>query len=40
MIRGICEEVGFIVLNGGLGAVGRIVSGIFWNVIFKDTNVY
>ena len=31
MTRGTYEEVGLIVLNGGLGAAGRIAPGIFWN---------
>ena len=38
MTRGTCEEVGLIVLNGGLGAAGRIAPGIFWNAAFKDTD--
>ena len=31
MTRGTCEEAGLIVLNGGLGAAGRIAPGIFWS---------
>lgn len=40
MTRGTCEEAGLIVLNGGLGAAGRIAPGIFWNAMFKDTNTH
>lgn len=35
MTRGTCEEAGLIVLNGGLGAAGRIAPGMFWNAAFK-----
>lgn len=40
MTRGTCEEAGLIVLNGGLGAAGRIAPGIFWNATFKDMNAH
>ena len=40
MTRGTCEEAGLMVLNGGLGAAGRIAPGIFWNATFKDMNTH
>lgn len=40
MTRGTCEEAGLIVLNGGLGAAGRIAPGIFWNAAFKVINTH
>lgn len=40
MTRGTWEEAGLIVLNGGLGAAGRIAPGIFWNAAFKGKNQY
>lgn len=34
MTRGTWEEAGLMVLNGGLGAAGRIAPGMFWNAMF------
>lgn len=35
MTRGTCEEAGLMVLNGGLGAAGRIAPGMFWKAVCK-----
>lgn len=40
MTRGTCEDAGLIVLNGGLGAAGRIAPGIFWNATLKNIRTH
>lgn len=33
--RGTCDEAGLMVLNGGLGAAGRMALGMFWKAAFE-----
>lgn len=39
MTRGTWEEAGLMVLNGGLGAAGRIAPGMFWNAMFYRKHI-